>query len=254
MSLIKLVVGAIASACLAVGAAWAEQHEPTMSMVSLFELDPSQEKSFDDAWMTIKETAEANDYPYSEFVGGHRNMRWIVTPISKFADVDAVFAARNAVDEAGGRKMEKALKAFNAALVDSRTFFVRYAPDLSYRTDADEGGPYMEIDTFHIRYGKRDEAEALLKDYKALMEEKNSPYSYSVSWDSIGTQGNAFTIVTYAKDAVAMAQRHAAENALVEGDETAEEIFARFMEISTGSETMRGRHNADASINLSDDG
>ncbi len=254
MSLIKIFTGAIAGGVIAVGAALAEHHDPTMSMISVFELDPSQEKSFDDAWMTIKEVAEANDYPYSEFVGGHRNMRWIVTPISKFADVDAVFEARNAVDEAGGKKMEKALDAFNAALTDSHTFFVRYAPDLSYQTDADEGGPYMEIDTFHIRYGKRDKAETLLKEYKALMEEKNSPYSYSVSWDSLGTQGNSFTIVSYAQDAVAMAERDAAMNAMLDGDKKAEDIFSRFLKISTGSETMHGRRNAEASINLPDGG
>jgi|GEM_PF-4347709 len=254
MSFFKSVAGVVAGGIIAIGAAFADDHAPGMSMISMFEVDPAQEKSFDDAWMTIKKTAEANDYPYSEFAGGHRNMRWIVTPISNFADVDAVMAARGAVNNAGGKKMEKALAEFYGAMVNSRTFFVRDAPALSYRAEGDEGGTYMEIDTFHIRYGKRAEAEALLADYKALMEAKNSPYSYNVSWEDIGTEGNAFTIVSFAKDAVDMAQRNAAMNAMLEGDEAAEDIFARFLSISTGSETMNGRLRPEASINFPDEG
>ena len=247
---LKSIAAAAASASFAVSVAWADGHAPTMSMVSLMEVDPAQEEAFDDAWMTIKETAEANDYPYTEFVGGSRNMRWIVTPIENFAAVDAVFAARDAVEEAGGRKMEKALDTFAGALTNSHTFFVRYADDLSYQTDQDAGGPYMEIDTFYYRYGKQDEIKALFADYKALMEELNAPYSYNVSWDSLGTEGNSLTVITYAEDKVAMAERDAAMEALLKDNKKAEALFARFRELATGSESMTGRMNMEASINL----
>lgn len=231
-------------------AAVAQDDEYTMSMISLFEIDPSKEKQFEEAWTTIRETAMANGYEYTDYVGGRRNERWIVTPLRNFADVDALFAARDAVSEAGGSKFEKALANFIGAMTNSHSFFVRDDDELSYWPEGYEPGPFMEIDTVYYRYGARDEMRAVLADYKALMEEKESPYGYQVSWDWIGAEGNSFTIVTYAENELALAEAKAAQDAMLEGDEEAEALFERFLKVVTGSDTMHSVFNPDASINL----
>ena len=251
MSFLKTVAAALAACAFALSWALADDHDPTMSMVSMFEVKPSKEKQFDDAWMEIKRIAEANEYPFTEMAGGWRNTRWIVTPINKFADVDAVMEARDAVEEAGGRKFEKAIDKFNDALTDSHTFFTHYDDELSYRAEGDVPGPYMKIDSFYYQHGKREEAKAVLADYKALMESMNAPYSHQVNWDGIGTPGNSFTIITYAEDAVAMAEREAAEGEMLRDNETWQSIFARYQEIATKTNMMVTNFNADASINFS---
>lgn len=249
MSLLKSIVAVIVAASFAVTSVFA-QDEPTMSVVSLFEVTPSKEKQFDDAWMAIKEIAVENDYPYTEFVGGYRNERWIVTPIKNFADLDAVFEARNAISEAGGKKFDKAIAKFNDALMNSHTFFTKPDNELSYYPDGAPTGSFMEIDTFYYQYGKDKEMKEILAAYKALMEQKESPYAYQVNWDLIGSQGNSITIISYAESPVAMAETNAAMNAMLEGDDEASDLFARFLAISTGSNTMHSNFNMDATINM----
>ncbi|WP_411817119.1 hypothetical protein [Hyphococcus sp. DH-69] len=227
-----------------------DMEERKMNMVSLFEIDPSKEEQFKEAWKVIRDTAIANDYAYTDYVGSWRNMHWMVTPLKNFADVDALWAARNAVEEKGGRKFERAMDDFLGAMTNSHTFFTIDDADLSYWPEGAEAGSYMEIDTFYYDYGKKDEMRELLADYKALMAEKDLPYPYQVSWDSLGTEGNSVTIISYAEDAVALAQSDAAIAEAMEGDEMAESIFERYLSIATRSKTMRGKYHADISINV----
>ncbi len=56
--------------------------------------------------------------------------------------------------------------------------------------------------------------------------------------------------MSYADDAVAMAQMNAAIDSMMENDETYKRLIDRFLTISTDSQTMRGTYNPDASINL----
>ena len=254
MTFIKTLFSIAVGAAFATSAVFAQDGPPSMSMISVFKVDPAKGKQFDDAWMTIREVAMENDYSYSEFAGGMRNERWIVTPINSYADVDAVMAARDALNEPGGKKMTKAYENFVGAMTESLTFFTHADYENSYQAEGDEGGSFMEIETYHFKYGKRAEMKSVFADYKALMAEKNAPYSYNVSWDGIGSSGSSVTVVTYAADAVAMAQRNAAMNELLDGDKKAEALFARFLAIAADTETMHTRFNAEASINLPTDG
>ncbi|MEM9619886.1 MAG: hypothetical protein AAF936_18175 [Pseudomonadota bacterium] len=249
MHLFKRLISIGAAAAFTVTTGFA-QDGPSMSMVTLLEVTPAKEQQFDSAWMTIKEIATENDYPYTEFVGGMRNERWIATPINSYADVDAVFAAREAVTEAGGKKYKKAIASFQDALMTSHTFFTQRDADLSYSPEGSEPGPFMEIDSFQYQYGADEEMESILADYKALMESKQSPYAYEVNWDGLGVEGNSITIISFAENAVAMAQANAAINEMLEGDEAAEALFARFLAISGGSETMHSVFNPEATINM----
>lgn len=249
MSVYKSICSIGAAVAMCFTAAFADDHEPSMSMVSLFEIDPAKTDQFDEAWKVIQKTAQESDYAYTDFVGGSRNERWIATPLKNFADVDAVMAARKSVMDAGGRKVEKALEAFYGAMTDSHTFFTRDDDELSYQPEGAEGGPFMEIETFYYRYGADDEMRDILSDYKALVASKNVPYGYQVSWDTIGAQGNSVTMISYAENAVALAEQNAAINAMLEGDSAFEDLFARFLAINTGSDTMHTRYNPGASIN-----
>jgi hypothetical protein len=240
------IVGAVALAALPAVA----QDEKSMSMISVMQLDPTKAEQFDHAWEDIREIAMENGYPYAELAGGWRNERWILTPLQNYAEVDAVFAAREAVSDAGGKKYKKAIANFLEAMVDSITFFTESDPELSYAPDGAPQGNFMEIDTFHFRYGTDDKMKSILADYKALMAEKAVPYGYQVSWDGIGSQGNSVTIVTYAQDAVAMAEANAAIEAMLDGDDDAEAIFERYTNIATGSETIHSKFNPDASMNM----
>lgn len=250
MSIYKSLCAIGAAAAMCVSAAFADDHEASMSMISLFETDPAKTEQFDDAWKVIQKAAHKHGYSYSDFVGGSRNERWIVTPLKNYADVDAVMAARQSVMEAGGRKVEKALESFYDAITNSHTFFTKDDPELSYWPDSNAPGPYMEIDTFHYRYGAQDEMRDLLADYKALSESKNVPYGYQVSWDTLGAEGNSVTLVSYAANPVAMAEQNAAINEMMDDDEAFQAIFERFLAINTGSETMHTWFNPDASINF----
>ncbi|NOX84174.1 MAG: hypothetical protein GXP06_14550 [Alphaproteobacteria bacterium] len=249
MSLLNKCIAIVGAVALTVLPAVA-QDEKSMSMISVMQLDPSKAKQFDDAWGNIREIAMENGYPYAELAGGWRNERWILTPIKNYAEVDAVFAAREAVSDAGGKKYKKAIANFVGAMVDSITFFTVGDPELSYTPDGAPQGNFMEIDTFRFRYGAEDEMKSILVDYKALMEGKAVPYGYQVSWDGIGSQGNSVTIVTYAQNAVAMAEANAAIEAMLDGDDEADAIFERYTNIATGSETIHSLFDPDASMNM----
>jgi len=248
MTFFKNVIAGVAASLMMIPAAIAQDEGGGMSMISLIEVDPSKSDQYDDAWKTIRHIAMHNEYPYMEIVGGYRNQRWIVTPVKNFADVDAVFAARNAVSDAGGKKFEKALEKFTSAQTSSHTFFTTEDKELSYAPEGAAQGNYMEIDTIYYRYGARDKMRKALADYKALMEEKNSPYGYGVSWDGIGSIGNSVTIISMAENAVAHAEADTAINAMLEGDATWEGILADFLAINTGSETVRTSFNPEASM------
>lgn len=220
-----------------------------MSMITTFEIAPEKTAQFKSAWETIRDTAEANDYPYTDMVGSWRNTHWMVTPLKNFADVDSLMAARDAVEKAGGKAFTKAVDNFVGSMTNSHTFFVMNDSELSYWPEGAEAGPFMEIDTFHFEYGAKDEMRAILSEYKALMAEMESPYPYQVSWDSIGTEGNSVTIVSYSEDAVTLAQANAAMSEMMDGNKKSEALFDRYQKISTGTETMYGKYNAEASIN-----
>jgi hypothetical protein len=228
--------------------AFADEGHPTMSMISTFEVDPSKSEQFDKSWKIIRDFAIDSDYAYTDFVGGNRNQRWIATPVHDFSDVDALFAARKAVSDGAGKKFTKALEQFTAAMTSSHTFFTTEDADLSYSPDGAAPGSYMEIDTYYYRYGAKDKMTKVLADYKALMEAKNSPYAYQVSWDGIGSTGNSVTIIGYADNAVAIAEANAAVEAMLEGDDTFEHILADFLAINTGSETTHTTFDPEASI------
>lgn len=249
MSIYKSICVIVAAAAACVSAALADGHEPSMSMVSMFEIDPAKTEQFDAAWAVIRQAAEESDYSYSDYVGGWRNQRWIATPLKNYADVDAVMAARKSVTDAGGRKLKRALDDFYGAMTDSHSFFTRDDHELSYEPEGAEGGPFMEIDTYYYRYGENEEMRDILAAYKALSESKGVPYQYHVNWDTLGAQGNSVTLISYAENAVAMAEQNAAIRAMMDGDETYDALFARFMAISTGSDTMHTRYNPEASIN-----
>lgn len=250
MSINKILIAMAAAIAFSIPAASAQDDERNLSMISLFDVDPSKEAQFDKAWATIRDIAMESGYEYTDYVGGWRNQRWIVTPLKNYADVDALMAARDAVGEAGGKKFEKALASFSGAMTNSHTFFSRDDNELSYWPNGAPTASYMEIDTYHYRYGEQDELRGLLAEYKALMEEKESPYGYQISWDGIGSEGNSFTVISYAADAVAMAEANAAVGAMLDGDKKADSIFERFQKISTGSQTTHGTFNPEASINL----
>ena len=249
MSILKTIAGVTAGTAMCLSAAMADDHAPTMSMISLMEIDPAKTEQFDEAWSTIREIATESDYPYTDHFGAWRNERWIATPLKNYADVDALIETRTKVETEGGRRFERALERFYDAMTNSHAFFIRYDDDLSYAAEGSDVGPFMEIDTYHYRYGADDEMRAILSGYKALMAAKNSPYGYDVSWDTIGSVGNSVTVVSYAENAVAMAERNAAIDAMLEGDEAAEALFERFLAISTGSDTMHSWYAPDASIN-----
>lgn len=248
MLLCRTLIAFAASISICIPAAFAQDADRSMSMISLLEVDPAKSEQFDEAWKVIRETAMANGYPYMLYAGGYRNQRWIATPVKNFADVDALFAARDAVSDAGGKKFEKALEKFIAAQTSSHTFFATEDKELSYAPEGASEGNFMEIDTLYYRYGAQDKMRKVLADYKALMESKNSPYAYGVNWDGLGSIGNSVTIITTAESPVAMAQADVAINAMLEGDEAWEGILADFLAINTGSQTIRSNFNPEASI------
>lgn len=249
MSIYKSLCAAAAAFALCITSAFADGHEPTMSMVSLFEIDPAKTEQFDEAWSVIQKAAEESDYPYSDYVGGWRNQRWIATPLKNYADVDALMAARQSVMDAGGRKLKRALADFYDAMTNSHAFMTKDDHELSYTPDGAASGPFMEIDTFYYRYGQDDEMREILAAYKALSETKGVPYQYHVNWDTLGAQGNSVTLISYAENAVAMAEQNAAIRAMMDEDSDYKALFARFTAISTGSETMHTMYNPEASIN-----
>lgn len=248
MLLCRTLVAIAASISICIPAAFAQDADRSMSMISVFEVDPAKEKQFDDSWKAIRDIAIANGYPYTVYAGGYRNQRWIATPVRNFADVDAVYAARDAVFNAGGKKFEKALEKFISAQTSSHTFFATEDKELSYAPEGASEGNYMEIDTLYYRYGAQDKMRKVLADFKALMESKNSPYAYGVNWDGLGSIGNSVTIITTAASPVAMAKADVAVNAMLEGDEAWEGILAGFQAINTGSQTIHSNFNPEASI------
>ena len=249
MSIYKSICAAVAAFALCITAALADEQEASMSMVSLFEIDPAKTEQFDEAWKVIQKAAEESDYPYRDYVGGWRNQRWIATPLKNYADIDALMAARQSVMDAGGRKLERALADFYDAMTDSHAFMTKDDHDLSYEPDGAAGGPFMEIDTLYYRYGQQEEMREILAAYKALAEAKGVPYMYHVNWDMLGSQGNSVTLISYAENAVAMAEQNAAIRAMMDGDSAYQDLFARFTAISTGSETIHTVYNPEASIN-----
>ncbi len=253
MFYLKLLIAALSTALLTLTPAFADDDQPTTSMVSLMRVFPAKGKIFDDAWKVIQKSAIENDYPYTEYVGGHANARWIVTPIKNFADVDTIIAARRAAETAGGTKVEIARAQYNNALISEHTFFMHYDKDLSYKAASDKGGRFMEIDIFRYKHDKKAEMTAALANYKAFIEEKNGAYSFDLYWGGIGA-GNAIIIITYAADRIAMAKRDAAMAALVQSEKAGHALIWGFRANSLGLETIQTYFNAKASINVQDAG
>ena len=108
----------------------------------------------------------------------------------------------------------------------------------------------MEIDTIHYHYGAQDKMRDVLADYKALAASKNVPYGYQVNWDMIGAQGNSVTLISYAENAVAMAEQKAAISAMMENDDDYKALLKEFLAINTNSQTMHTTFNPEASINM----
>ena len=221
---------------------------PSLSMISEIHVDPAQEEQFDAAWKTIRDTAAENDYPYPTYAMKSRNKRWLITPMSNFADVDAVMAARKAVSDAGGKNFSKAEKTFNSAMMSVHTFFTRRDVDLSYRMDTMEGKSYIEVDTFYYKPGTKAEVKSLLAEYKEVMVEVDSPHGYEINWDGPGTKGPSFTIVTAVESPLALAERDAAMNKIFESNDKMASIFERFLKVGAGSETMTAWFDAEASM------
>ena len=254
MKNLKTIMAGISALMLlmlgAVQPAMAQDDAKHMRMVSIIDLDPSQEKHWNAAWESIVAMAAESEYPYSEFVGSHRNQRFIITSLSNFADVDGMIAARNAVAEAQGDKFQEAIAAMDAAEITSQSFFSRHDPELSYYPEGDAPEAYAEIETYYYRAGKTDEMKAVIADFKALAAEVEAPNGFGVFWNNIGSEGSSVTIVSTGENAIDLAQESDVNNKLMgTQEEKMGEIFGRFLAISLSSETQHMTYKPEWSIN-----
>lgn len=233
--------------------AHAQGNAPGYNMILEMEVNPAMSAEFDEAWKTIRDIADADEsYTYSDNLIVWRNMRWWVTPVKDYADAGAVEAARNAVLEAGGKKYQKAVAALEDAIVSRRTWLTKPEPELSFWPEGFEAGPFLKVDTFYFRPGALDEVRSIIAGYKALNGAKGSRLGYQISWSDLGADdANAFSIISYAADPVAMAEAEAADNALFEGDATIEKLNSRWFAVVTHSETGIGWYKREGSVNAS---
>ncbi len=218
-------------------------------LITLYEISPSKAKQFDAAWGVMKERMQTSDYSYSHSVGGNRTTRWIYTPIENFDELDTALAARKAIMSGGGRKFKNAVEKFKEAIRTEHEYIIDIDNDLSYFLPNSPVGTYMEITTYYYDYGKEDEVQSVLIDYKKLMEAKEIPYGYQVSWDGLGTIGASFTIVNAASNPVALAQAQADIDSLLQGNAEWYRIQERFLAINTDVQAMVTNWYIDASVN-----
>ena len=220
-----------------------------MRMISVIKLKPTMEKDWANAWATMREIAEDNDYPHTEFVMSHRNTRWIITPIANFSEVDEVFKNRQALGKSA--RFEKAYGTFTKSMMNSSAFFTRHDPELSYNPEGHVMQAYFEIDSYQFKPEAEDKMRSVIADYKTFNEKHESPYGYDVYWNSVGSPGASVTVVSTAKNALEMAKNDAAgDEMMAKNEKEAGAIFARFLEIAMGSQTEYATFKPDMSMNL----
>lgn len=255
MKFVKMTLASMAALLLSmvgmVQIASAQDDATNMRMISAFELVPAKAEKWNKGWAEIIKLADEHDYPYVEFVTSHQNMRWVITPISNYGDIDKVNAARGAVFKADEKAFADAIAKMDKATMNSQTFITRLDPDLSYAPEGAASGAYLKVDTYNFRHGKAKDVKEVLAGYKALATELNIEHGYQVFWNAIGSPGESVTIVSTSADALSMAKQTAAVDALLQTKpEKFKELFGGFVANLVSSEEQAMTFQPDWSMNI----
>lgn len=232
-----IIMSAVSAATLTFAAApAAAQDQPGYFLIEQNETHPTKSEDYMKAWKTIVGHAKDQDYKFTTFVSRSGPRVSIATPLSSYADIDAMGAERDRVYEASGKSFEKAIESLNAATYSEKTFMVKHMPEISNPpSDADmETITMYEVSTIQIKPGKSSEFKEVLGKYKKGLEKADllGVAKYNVYSGGVGTNG-AYYFQSFANSAVDMAERNAKTDAMFADDEAMQDLFGEFLAINS---------------------
>ena len=129
------------------------------------------------------------------------------TPVENLAGVEKLGAGFEELQKKMGKEaFQAALKQFDGCYTSHRNFLVRRRTDLSYNPEygleISEGMNFRHWDFFYIHPGKQEETIEILKEWKALHENKKIAEGYRVYFGDFGTDMPALIVARSSKNAV----------------------------------------------------
>ena len=115
-----------------------------------------------------------------------------ITPVKDYDGLSKYMGMRTeTMDKIGKDKVDETMSGFDGCYASHKNFLMTLRNDLSYKPayglSSDEGLNFRHVDYLNLIPGKEDEAEELLKEYKALYGSKNIEEGYRVYFGGLGT-------------------------------------------------------------------
>lgn len=202
-----------------------------MSFVEWTSVDPAHEEAYQEAWKEIRDMAVEMGYRFPTQMAQFRNQYYWITPISSYADLDAMFANRQKVYDEGGENFANAVNTLNNFTLDRQTWVSHYNSELSYLPTGavpSEDWGHMDINIYEVKYGHGEDAEKLMRDIKALYSDLDIRSRYNVFESGIGERSNTLVVISYFKDPLDAAAAREATQAKLSASERWQDLFAQF--------------------------
>ncbi len=202
-----LMFGLIISTCISLGVAAEEEMRPPF-FLAIIEQDiiPDQMETYMKAKVAAaKLNAEYEyEFPYLTFVQDFRVTT--VAIFKNFAQLDNFPQKQEAFNEKTGGKfklldkqMASCVRRVSTSINMSRPDLTYFPKEATFRPDFSQPF-YQSVAVYHIKPGKKEEAEVVAQKLTQLNKTRQSPRAYIVEQCVIGQDRSAFIAVAFAKD------------------------------------------------------
>ncbi|NNE56683.1 MAG: hypothetical protein HKN36_01120 [Hellea sp.] len=231
-----IIMSAVSVATVTFTTATAQaQDDRSYFLIEQTQTHPTKTGDYMGAWKTIVEHAKIHDYKYTTYVSQSGPLVSTATPLSSYADIDALMAERERIYGAAGKDFEKAIEDLNAATFHDMTLLVRHLPDISNPpSDEDMANINMfELATLQIHPGHGGKFVEIMGKYKDGLDKAGllGSTKYNVYAGGIGS-GGAYYLQSFGKDAVDLAQNDAKIDAMFADNKSMQDLFGEYLMIN----------------------
>jgi hypothetical protein len=173
-----------------------------------------------------------------------------VSPLTSFADMDAISAEFGALAKAAGAAFGDLNKRGGEATEYIRESVIASAPELSYvpaqpRLRPDEA-PFRHLDLYYLKPGTEPEADALAGEFLKLFKAKGMPNGYTIFKVVMGPEMPLLIVSASARSAADYHAENEKEMAALGPEGQA--LFARAFALTRRFDTREGRIRPDLSV------
>jgi|GEM_PF-1748417 len=177
---------------------------------------------------------------YASAVSGGK-IFWF-TPISKYADMDAIKANGKKMYQSLTDQEKEVLDSLDAGVLSEQSSIVKLSQEYSYQVEGANDYHYFEGVTYRYKQGMKDKVKDMAKKFKAHYQAVGAKQPYRFYWHGFGNESRSFTIVSYGKNKLHHAELDKELNQAFKDDKAMQKLQSEVVNYIEVVDTFTGKN------------